>query len=168
MEIGEAFVGEGADAAHINTVLGGAEGPVGSAFVTALATPRAGHAGFLVIAKPGVAVVPPTLFVNKATIAGDTHAALTWGAAQAGVARGVALALEGGVVARDEAGGLVLIVAAWVNPAAADGDAVARNNAAATCQALAAGRAGEGGLEAFLEAARSPYNAYFPAHQWEM
>ena len=39
MEIGEAFVGEGAEAAHLNTVLGPRAGPVGTAWATALATP---------------------------------------------------------------------------------------------------------------------------------
>ena len=39
--IGESFVGEGAEAAHVNTVLGGRDGPVGTAWATALATPKA-------------------------------------------------------------------------------------------------------------------------------
>ena len=37
--IGESFVGEGAEAAHINTVLGARRGPVGTAWATALANP---------------------------------------------------------------------------------------------------------------------------------
>src|SRR5437762_1416038 len=40
MLIGESFIGEGAEAAHINTVLGDRDGPVGIAWTTALATPR--------------------------------------------------------------------------------------------------------------------------------
>jgi hypothetical protein len=43
--VGEGFVGAGAGAAHVNTVLGDRHGPVGAAWVTALATPRAGHRG---------------------------------------------------------------------------------------------------------------------------
>jgi len=35
-EVGEGFAGEGANAAHINTVLGKKSGPAGSAFVTTL------------------------------------------------------------------------------------------------------------------------------------
>ena len=90
LEIGEAFVGDGAEAAHVNTVLGPREGPAGVAWATALATPSAGHAPFVVVLRPGLPVKPPTLFVNKAAIAGEGHAKLTWGAAQAGVAGGVA------------------------------------------------------------------------------
>ena len=87
--IGEGFVGEGVNAAHINTVMGARNGPVGTAWATALATPRAGHVPFVAVAKPGVPILPFTLFVNKAAIENDTHGSLTWGAAQAGVAAGV-------------------------------------------------------------------------------
>ena len=114
MWIGEAFVGEGVDAAHVNTVLGAREGPVGTAWATALATPSTGHAPFLTVLQPGLPVQPPTLFVNKAAIASDGHGRLTWGAAQAGVAGGVVDAVEAGVVAAAEVGDLVLVAAVWV------------------------------------------------------
>jgi len=127
MEIGEAFVGEGGDAAHVNTVLGSRAGPVGSAFATGLAGPTEGHAGFIVIGQPGIMAVPPTLFVNKATITGPEHGRMTWGPAQAGVAKGIASALEEGVIDRADAAGLLLIAAVWVNPAAADEAAVFAN-----------------------------------------
>ena len=84
MKIGEGFVGEGANAAHINVVLGLRDGPVGTAWATALATPREGHVPFVAVAQPNMPVVPFTLFVNKAAIANDRHGELTWGAAQAG------------------------------------------------------------------------------------
>jgi 5,6,7,8-tetrahydromethanopterin hydro-lyase len=42
-------------------------------------------------------------FVSKASVAGDGHAALTWGAAQAGVACGVADAEADGMVTEAEA-----------------------------------------------------------------
>src|SRR5438445_10345721 len=88
-QIGESFVGDGPDAAHINTVLGRYGGPVEVAWTTALATPRPGHAAFVAVLRPNLPVRPLTLFVNKATIAGERHGELTWGAAQAGVAAGV-------------------------------------------------------------------------------
>ena len=161
MIIGESFVGTGVNAAHVNTVLGPREGPVGSAWVTALATPRPGFAAFVAIAQPGVAVVPPTLFVNKAAIDGETHGKLTWGAAQAGVARGVGLALEEGVIDRSEAGDLVLIAAVWVNPSADATQAVYENNVSATLRALRNGMSGGPGLDEFLAAARAPFNPFF-------
>ena len=98
-ELGEAFVGTGPEAAHVNTALGEKGGPVETAWVTALATPREGHVAFVVAAQPGLAVKPMTLFVNKSTIASDAHAQLTWGPAQAGVASGVLDAIADGTVA---------------------------------------------------------------------
>jgi 5,6,7,8-tetrahydromethanopterin hydro-lyase len=161
MIIGESYIGTGANAAHINTVLGRRDGPVGAAWVTALATPRAGFAPFVAIAAPGVAVVPPTLFVNKAAIDGETHGNLTWGAAQAGVARGVGLAVEEGVIDRGQAGELVLIAAVWVNPAADDTQAVYENNATATLRALRNGKAGGPGIDEFIAASRAPSNPFY-------
>mgnify|MGYP001421897508 CR=1 FL=1 len=70
-QVGEAFAGSGAEAAHVNTVLGRRGGPVETAWATALATPRAGHVPFVVVLRPNLPVQPPTLFVNKATLGGD-------------------------------------------------------------------------------------------------
>lgn len=161
LEIGEAFVGQGAEAAHVNTVLGAREGPVGTAWATALATPSAGHAPFVAVLQPGLPVKPLTLFVNKAAIAGDDHARLTWGAAQAGVAGGVADAVVDGVIARDAVDALVLIAAVWVDPAARDAGAVYRNNRAATRAALAAGRTRQPALDDVIRARASPWNPFF-------
>jgi 5,6,7,8-tetrahydromethanopterin hydro-lyase len=159
-QIGEAFVGEGVDAAHINTVLGRKGGPVEAAWATALATPRQGHAAFVVTLQPSLAVKPLTLFVNKADIRGDRHAELTWGAAQAGVACGVVEAVRHGIVPRDEVAGLLLIAAVWVNWEADDEGAVYANNANATRSALEAGARGLPRLEELL-AAGEPWNAFF-------
>jgi 5,6,7,8-tetrahydromethanopterin hydro-lyase len=160
MWIGEGFSGDGADAAHVNTVLGTRDGPVGTAWATALASPSAGHAPFVVVAAPNVPVKPMTLFVNKATIAGDRHGELTWGAAQAGVAAGVVAALRSDVIARDAVDDLVLITAVWVNPAAAQADAVYENNEAATLLALTAGKAAQPSIDEILDAG-PPRNPYF-------
>src|SRR5689334_6720313 len=140
LRIGEGFAGTGANAAHVNTVLGAKDGPVGTAWTTALATPRLGHAPFVVVAKPNVPVKPFTLFVNKAAIDGDAHARLTWGAAQAGVAAGVIAAVRKGIVSESDAEARLLIAAVWVNPEAVDGEGVYANNADATLAALVAGR----------------------------
>jgi 5,6,7,8-tetrahydromethanopterin hydro-lyase len=142
MLIGEGFAGSGPNAAHVNTVLGPKDGPVGSAWATALATPRLGHAPFVVVARPNVPVKPFTLFVNKAAIEADGHARLTWGAAQAGVAAGVVVAVRTGVVPEPDTDVLLLIAAVWVDPKADDEDAVYANNTDATIAALVAGRDG--------------------------
>ncbi len=163
VRIGEAFIGDGVDAAHVNTVLGERDGPVGAAWATALATPRAGHVPFVAIVQPGLAVQPMTLFVNKAAIEPGRHADLTWGAAQAGVAAGVAEAVAGGIVDRDRVGELVVIAAVWVNPAAEDEDAVFANNREATLTALRNGRDGAPRVEDVVAARSDPWNPFFRA-----
>jgi 5,6,7,8-tetrahydromethanopterin hydro-lyase len=166
VRIGESFIGDGVDAAHINTVLGAKDGPVGVAWATALATPRQGHVPFVAVLQPGLPTRPLTLFVNKATIEGDRHATLTWGAAQAGVAAGVADAVYAGTVAREQVDELVLIAAVWVNPLAEYADAVYTNNREATARALAAGAAASGPaaaelLDEVLAARDAPANPFY-------
>jgi 5,6,7,8-tetrahydromethanopterin hydro-lyase len=162
--IGEGFSGDGANAAHVNTMLGAKDGPVGVAWATALATPRAGHASFVVVAAPNVPVKPMTLFVNKATVdaANESHGRLTWGAAQAGIALGVMNAHRKGVLRADDADDLVLIAAVWVNPAADDEEAVYANNADAMLAALIAGRDDLPSVRTVLDAGE-PRNPYFRA-----
>jgi 5,6,7,8-tetrahydromethanopterin hydro-lyase len=160
-QFGESFVGEGVEAAHVNTVLGRAGGPVETAWVTALATPREGHAAFVATVTPGTMVRPHTLFVNKAMVAGDRHASLTWGAAQAGVAAGVMDAVAAGIITETDAATHLLIAAVWVNPEAADETAVFENNRAATAEALRAGRDGHPSVAAALAARHAPHNAFY-------
>jgi 5,6,7,8-tetrahydromethanopterin hydro-lyase len=159
--VGEGFTGSGPEAAHVNTVLGDRDGPVGTAFATALATPSSGHAPFLVVAQPGLAVQPPTLFVNKAPIAGDAHADLTWGAAQAGIAGGVIDALAEGVLSEQDVIGVVLICAVWVNPQARDAALVHTNNRQATLDALRAGAVGFPAAADVLAARHDVWNPFF-------
>ncbi len=103
---------------------------------------------------------PSTLFVNKAAIAGERHGTLTWGAAQAGVAAGVLAALRKGAVPLEEANGLVLIAAVWVNPEANDEEDVFANNEAATLAALVAGHEDSPTVHDVL-AAGAPANPFF-------
>ena len=161
MQIGEGFVGDGSDAAHVNTVLGTREGPVGTAWATALATPRRGHVPFVAVLRPGLAVKPLTLFVNKAPIEPGRHGELTWGAAQAGVAAGVTEAVAEGTIDRGEADELLLIAAVWVNPAASDEEAVFANNRAATLTSLRNGRAQQPAIDDVLAARGDPTNPFF-------
>ncbi|GEP34125.1 aldehyde-activating protein [Nocardioides szechwanensis] len=139
VQIGESFIGSGPNAAHVNTVLGERDGPVGTAWATALATPSAGHVPFMAVLQPGLPVKPMTLFVTKAAPVGDDHGVMIWGPAQAGVAGGVADAVADDVITAAKLDTTALIVAVWVNPAADDADEVYRNNREATLAALTNG-----------------------------
>jgi 5,6,7,8-tetrahydromethanopterin hydro-lyase len=163
MQIGEGFAGTGVDAAHVNTVLGAKDGPVGVAWTTALATPRLGHAPFVVVVRPNIPVKPFTLFVNKSAIdseKNERHGRLTWGAAQAGVAAGVIAAVRKGVVSEADADKMLLIAAVWVDPKADDEDTVYANNEDATLAALINGQYGSPTVADVL-AAGAPQNPFF-------
>ncbi|MCU1543176.1 MAG: formaldehyde-activating enzyme [Microbacteriaceae bacterium] len=161
--IGESFVGEGVNAAHINTVFGDRDGPAGTAWATALASPSAGHVPFVAVLRPSLPVKPLTLFVTKAAPSGDEHGHHIWGPAQAGVAAGVADAVAEGWIDASTVDNTVVIAAVWVNPGADDADTVYRNNRAATLTALRNGASGLPGLDEVLAARETPNNPFYTA-----
>ncbi|MDQ1553538.1 MAG: 5,6,7,8-tetrahydromethanopterin hydro-lyase [Microbacteriaceae bacterium] len=162
-QIGESFVGEGVNAAHINTVLGDRGGPTGVAWATALASPSAGHVPFVAVLQPSLPVKPMTLFVTKSAPAGEVHGNMIWGPAQAGVAAGVADAVADGVIPESFTQPAALSAAVWVNPGADDADAVYRNNRLATTTALRNGATGEPTLDRILDARHRPANPFYTA-----
>jgi 5,6,7,8-tetrahydromethanopterin hydro-lyase len=117
----------------------------------------------VVAAQPGLAVKPFTLFVNKATVTSDEHAALTWGPAQAGVAGGVLDAVADGTIPVLLAEELVLIAAVWLSPKARDADLVYAYNREATAAALRAGAKGLPMMGELLAVRDQPFNAYWVA-----
>jgi 5,6,7,8-tetrahydromethanopterin hydro-lyase len=161
LQIGESFIGDGANAAHVNTVFGHREGPAGVAWATALATPSQGHVPFVTVLRPSLPVKPLTLFVTKAAPAGDAHGLLIWGPAQAGIAAGVANALADGVISREQADSHVIIAAVWVNPAADDAELVFANNRESVRTALANGAASLPATDDVIAARHSPFNPFF-------
>lgn len=161
VQIGESFIGDGVNAAHVNTVLGHRNGPAGTAWAAALATPSAGHVPFVTVLRPSLPVKPLTLFVTKAAPASDRHGLLIWGAAQAGIAAGVADALANGTVTEEQADSHVVIAAVWVNPSADDEDAVYRNNRESARTALENGARHLPSTAAVIAARNSPSNPFF-------
>lgn len=161
MQLGESFIGEGVNAAHLNTVLGHRAGPAGTAWATALATPSAGHEPFVAVLQPSLPVKPMTLFVSKAAPAGDEHGLLIWGPAQAGVAAGVADAVADGVIPVEDAETHVVIAAVWVNPHADDSEEVYRNNRTATRTALTNGARGLPLVRDVLAARNAASNPFY-------
>ncbi len=160
-QIGEGFAGTGTSTAHINTVLGALGGPVETAWATALAQPSPGHTPFMVVAQPGIAIKPLTLFVSKATVTTDGHGTITWGAAQAGVARGVIDAVALGLIDQSAVDELLLIAAVWVDPHAADAAAIFDNNSIATVNALRAGKYREPAIDDVLALRDEIWNPFF-------
>ncbi|HEV2033619.1 MAG TPA: formaldehyde-activating enzyme [Candidatus Dormibacteraeota bacterium] len=134
--IGEAWSGTRPDGSHINLVIARRGSPTAAAIVGALASPRPGHVPFLALIESGVLVRPITAVVNKVTIGPHPHDRITWGAAQLGISQGVLDAVADGLIDPAVAGSIVLLVAVWVDPAAADETAVRKANRAATHAAI--------------------------------
>jgi len=158
--IGEAFEGEGGDAAHINLILG-TKSELGQAYALAAASPGPGHIPFQAVLKPNLPAAPATLFVAKAVLRGEDHERMTWGPAQAGVAAGITEALLAGVLPPVAAEDWLAIALVWVDWNASDAEAVYANNRRASL--AAARRALEGGpsREALAEGLKFVSNPFF-------
>ncbi|MDT0468853.1 formaldehyde-activating enzyme [Streptomyces gibsoniae] len=160
--IGESFVGDGANAAHTNVVIGRKGGPIETAWATALATPSGGHVPFMTVVRPSVPVKPLTLFVNKAVVGSDLHERATWGSAQAGLAQGVLDAVAQDLIPAGEADNLLIIAAVWVNPAVHDLDACFRNQRGAAHGAIRAAVTGTPTVfDALAAAEEGPANPFY-------
>ncbi len=159
--IGEGFEGPGVNLCHVNVLIGPRNGPAGLAFATALATPTAGHAPFVVIARPGIPTKPATLYVNKTQIVNEFHGNATWGASQAGIAKAVAESLESGMLPPEAEDDWVVVTANWVNPGADDLDAVFLNHYNGTKNAIKAAMLGLPKKEEVFAAARQVSNPFY-------
>ena len=161
--IGEAWSGVAPNGSHVNVVVARRGSPTAAAAAAALASPRPGHVPFLATLETGVAVRPPTIVVNKATIDNERLARMTWGAAQVGIAQGVLDAVAAGTLEAGEAAELVLLVAVWVDPAASDEEAVRAANREATHAALvdAVSPPSAEDVAALAGRREHPRNAYF-------
>jgi 5,6,7,8-tetrahydromethanopterin hydro-lyase len=127
IHIGEGFEGGGANAAHINLILG-PKAALGSAFASAAAAPGPGHIPFQAVLRPNLPAKPVTLFIAKSVLKDAGHELMTWGPAQAGVAAGITSALLDGVLPVEAEDGWLAIALVWVDPKANQAEEVYENN----------------------------------------
>ncbi|HEX3917156.1 MAG TPA: formaldehyde-activating enzyme [Caulobacteraceae bacterium] len=164
--IGEAFEGAGAEAAHINLVLG-PKAELGAAYALAAASPGAGHLPFQAVLKPNLPAKPATLFIGKAVLRDEHHEQMTWGPAQAGVAAGITEALLDHVLPPEAGDDWVAIALVWVDWKAVDAEAVYANNRTAAhgaaARAMQKGWPSRGELMAGLASVGNPF--FTPAEQ---
>ena len=149
--VGEALVGEGNEVAHIDLIIGDADGPAGIGFAFGLAHQSYGHTKLFAVITPNLLAKPPTLIVPKVTIKRMEQAELIFGAAQYAVAKAVADAVEEGIIPREVVDDVVIICGVFVHPAAKDPDKVFKYNYEATKLALKRAMAKEPRIEEILE-----------------
>jgi 5,6,7,8-tetrahydromethanopterin hydro-lyase len=112
--VGEALVGEGKEIAHIDLIIGEKGGPVEQAFMTSIASPRVGHTPLLAVLEPNLLAKPSTLIINKVTIKNAHQAILMFGPAQAAVAKAVMDSVEDGVIPKEKADDLYIVVSVFI------------------------------------------------------
>ncbi|MFO1095955.1 MAG: formaldehyde-activating enzyme [Planctomycetaceae bacterium] len=136
-QIGEALVGEGNEIAHIDLIIGDKTGPAGIAFANALARQSAGHSSLLAVLEPNLAVKPSTVMITKVTIKGAKQAVQMFGPAQYAVAKAVADSVAAGVIPKDQAEKLCIVVGVFIHWEANDDKKIFQYNYDATKLSIA-------------------------------
>jgi 5,6,7,8-tetrahydromethanopterin hydro-lyase len=157
---GEALVGEGNEVAHIDLLLGSKSGPVGEAFASAFVNETEGHTNLMAVVTPNLPAKPDTVITNKVTIRGAKQAVQLFGPAQAAVARAVVDSVSEGVIPRDQADDLCLIVGVFIHWEADDDQKIFDWNYEAVKTSIARALRGEPSVDKVVTetpAARHPF-----------
>ena len=134
--IGEALIGDGAELAHIDLIVGDKEGPVGAAFANALSQLSAGHTPLLAVIRPNLLTKPATLVIPKVTLKNVDQVNEMFGPVQAAVAKAVADCLEEGVFKEVDIDKIVILASPFLHPEAKDYNKIYRYNYGAMKLAL--------------------------------
>ncbi|MHA2037738.1 MAG: 4-hydroxy-tetrahydrodipicolinate synthase [Promethearchaeota archaeon] len=136
LKVGESLVGNRPELAHIDLLIGDKDGPVGNAYAQALSNPKEGREGLQVILEPNMQVKPGTIMIPTVSPTSLRHASLTYGPAQAAIAKAVMQCVEDGILPKELADHIVLIVNVFVHPSASARKRVFINNYKATRNAI--------------------------------
>lgn len=134
--IGEALIGEGAELAHVDLILGDKNGPVGMAFANALSQLSAGHTPLLAVIRPNLLTKPATVVIPKVTLKHEGQVNQMFGPVQAAVAKAIADSVEEGLFSGENIEELCILASAFLHPTAKDYNRIYRYNYGATKLAL--------------------------------
>jgi len=134
--VGEALIGDGAELAHIDLLMGNKEGPIGTAFANAISQLSHGHTPLLAVVRPNLLTKPATIIIPKVTLKDMTQVNEMFGPVQAAVAKAVADCVEENAFAGIEIEDTVIMVSAFVHPDAKDYNKIYRYNYGATKLAI--------------------------------
>ncbi|MFX1338041.1 MAG: bifunctional 5,6,7,8-tetrahydromethanopterin hydro-lyase/3-hexulose-6-phosphate synthase [Promethearchaeota archaeon] len=118
--VGEALIGEAPNLAHLDLVIGSKDGPIGVSFANAISSPSMGHGGLLACIRPNLVPKPYTLIIPKVTVSKMEDANKIFGPAQAAVAKGIADAVEEGIIPMNKLDDWLVIVSVFIHPEAHD------------------------------------------------
>jgi bifunctional enzyme Fae/Hps len=134
--VGEALIGDGAELAHIDLLMGNKEGPIGSAFANSVSQLSMGHTPLLAVVRPNLLTKPATIVIPKVTLKDMTQVNEMFGPVQAAVAKAVADCVEENAFAGIDIEDTVIMVSAFVHPDAKDYNKIYRYNYGATKLAI--------------------------------
>jgi len=134
--VGEALVGDGAEIAHIDLLMGDKEGPIGTAFANAISQLSAGHPPLLAVVRPNLLTKPVTLVIPKVTLKDMAQVNEMFGPVQAAVAKAVADCVEEGLFSSIDLEKVAILASVFVHPDAKDYNRLYRYNYGATKLAL--------------------------------
>lgn len=135
-KIGEALVGDGNELAHVDLIIGDKDGAAGTAFANGMTQLSIGHTPLLSVIRPNLMTKPATLIVPKVTVGDLDDASKIFGPAQTAVGRAVADAVEEGLIPKDSAEELVIMVSVFIHPEAEDYRKIYQYNYGATKLAI--------------------------------
>jgi 5,6,7,8-tetrahydromethanopterin hydro-lyase len=145
--VGQAVVGNGKEVAHIDIVIGHKDGPVGTAFVNALANQKEGHSNILAVIGANTAVKPSTVLVPKVSTQDSAHSVMLFGPAQSAVAKAIADLVEAGDIPPGKADDWVIVCGVYLHWDARDAKKVYKYNYLATRDAIKKALGGSPKLE---------------------
>lgn len=134
--VGQAVVGTGKEVAHIDVIIGHKDGPVGTAFVNALANQKEGHSNLLAVIGSNVAVKPATVLIPKVSTQDASHSVMLFGPAQSAIAKAVADLVEKGNIPAGKVDDWVIVCAVYLHWDARDSKKVYKYNYLATSEAI--------------------------------
>lgn len=130
-------VGDSAELAHIDVLIGPRGSAAEHAFVSCLTNQKAGFAAALVTLESNLMAKPACALYNKVSLTHRGAAGLFFGPVQRGVARALVECVEQGVIPRDEADAVWVCVGAFLHWQARDVARIEENHRRATFEALA-------------------------------
>ncbi|PWR70724.1 bifunctional 5,6,7,8-tetrahydromethanopterin hydro-lyase/3-hexulose-6-phosphate synthase [Methanospirillum stamsii] len=134
--IGEALIGEGAELAHVDLIVGDKNGPVGMAFANALSNLSAGHTPLLAVIRPNLLTKPATVVIPKVTLKHEGQVNQMFGPVQAAIAKAVADSVEEGAFGKSDINEICILASAFLHPSAKDYNRIYRYNYGATKLAI--------------------------------
>ena len=160
--LGESLVGDGNEVAHIDLVIGSKSGPAGVAFCNALTNNKDGFTTLLAVVTPNLPAKPDTIMFNKVTIKGAKQAVQMFGPAQAAVARAVVDSVAEGVIPKDKANDLCVLVGVFIHWQAEDDKKIYQYNYQATKESIARALQGKPSVDEVLAGAKTAKHPFSP------